>query len=365
MSESISASGSSSFSLVDGRATIGGVIRQYAAIRPRHAAIVTPDFPAFSYSELVRHIDSVGAALSAAGLGCISRVAILLPSGPELALTGIAVACNAIAVPCNPSLSATHFDQLHARLNLDAVALPAWQEPPSWLQARPGELVVLRIARAQSSLSEARIADADDGGASADANGDDAALILQTSGTLGPPKLVPVSHRNLMAMAARMQQCFELSHLDRCACLLPLYYAQGIKSGCIVPLLLGGSIAIPKAPVLDTIEAWLSQLQPTWFPAGPTFLQAVLDRARSSMRPLDHNLRFLISGSASLPEQVRTGIETAIGTPVLDAWGMTEIGLLTGNSIRPAERRAGTVGFATPGEVAIAAPDNSFLTQGE
>jgi len=366
MSESISASGSSSFSLVDGRATIGGVIRQYAAIRPRHAAIVTPDFPAFSYSELVRHIDSVGAALSAAGLGCISRVAILLPSGPELALTGIAVACNAIAVPCNPSLSATHFDQLHARLNLDAVALPAWQEPPSWLQARPGELVVLRIARAQSSLSEARIADADDGGASADANGDDAALILQTSGTLGPPKLVPVSHRNLMAMAARMEHCFELSHLDRCACLLPLYYAQGIKSACIVPLLLGGSIAIPHPPVLDTLETWLTQLQPTWFPAGPTFLQAVLDRAGgNSERSLQHNLRFLISGSANLPEQVRAGIEGAMGIPLLDAWGMTEIGLLTGNSIRPGERKAGTVGCAFPEEVAIAAPDGRLCGAGE
>ena len=153
-------------------------------------------------------------------------------------------------------------------------------------------------------------------------------------------------------------------HLDRCACLLPLYYAQGIKSACIVPLLLGGSIAIPQAPVLDSFEAWLAELQPTWFPAGPTFLQAVLDRVRGSAG-LSHNLRFLISGSASLPEQVRTGIEASLGTPVLDAWGMTEIGLLTGNSTRPGERKAGTVGYAFPNEVAIMADDGKHCRVGE
>jgi acyl-CoA synthetase (AMP-forming)/AMP-acid ligase II/thioesterase domain-containing protein len=366
MSQPSNASRPSSSSLANGGATIGSLFRQHATMRPRHAAIVTPGFPALSYGELVRHIDRTGAALSSAGLDRASRVALLLPSGPELALTGIAVACNAIAVPCNPSISEIQFDQLHARLNLDALVLPAWQELPSWIEVRLGELVVLRVAKAEGSLSEASIMAAGTGEVRAEANSDDPALILQTSGTIGPPKLVPVSHRNLMAMAARMEHCFELSHLDRCACLLPLYYAQGIKSACIVPLLLGGSIAIPQFPVLDTLETWLTQLQPTWFPAGPTFLQAVLDRVDANAGcPPQHNLRFLISGSASLPEQVRAGIEGALGIPLLDAWGMTEVGLLTGNSVRPDERRVGTVGYASPREVAIMAPGGRLCHVGE
>ena len=72
-----------------------------------------------------------------------------------------------------------------------------------------------------------------------------------------------------------MEYCFELSHLDRCACLLPLYYAQGIKSACIVPLLLGGSVAIPHPPVLDNLERGFPNCNPpvpgrTDFPAGST-----------------------------------------------------------------------------------------------
>lgn len=336
--------------------TIGEIIHAHATMRPRHAAIVAPGFPPCSYGELARQIDRTAAALHAAGLNSASRIAILLPSGPELALTGIAVACNAVAVPCDPSISAAQIEQLHARLGLAAVALPAWLEPPKWLEGMASQFAVLRISKARTSLSEAVISGSEGTGAAAQANPDDPVLILQTSGTIGPPKLVPVNHRNLMAMASRMVHCFELSHTDRCACLLPLYYAQGIKSACIVPLLVGSSIAIPKAPVLDGLETWLAELQPTWFPAGPTFLQAVLDRVRGNAT-LNHNLRFLISGSASLPEPVRTGIEAELGIPLLDAWGMTEIGLLTGNSIRPYERKAGTVGHAFSGEVAIMGPD--------
>jgi len=344
--------------------TIGSLIRWHAAIRPQHTAVVAAGFPPCSYAELVQHIERTGTALQRAGLQRSSRVAILLPSGPELALTGVSVAANAVAVPCNPAITAVQFEQLNARLNLAAIVLPSWLEPPAWLENLDREFTVLRVTRAEASLAEAIISGSETGVVAADVSPGDAALILQTSGTIGPPKLVPVSHRNLIAMAHRMEHCFELSHLDRCACLLPLYYAQGIKSACVVPLLLGGSIAIPEAPVLDSLESWLTDLQPTWFPAGPTFLQAVLDRVRTNSA-LRHNLRFLISGSASLPEPVRTGVEGALGIPVLDAWGMTEIGLLTGNSIRPEERRPGTVGYAFPDEVAIMASDGRLCAADE
>ncbi len=346
-------------------ATIGSVLHGHAAIRPRQAAIVAPGFPPFSYGELVRHIDLIGAALRNAGLGRTSRVALLLPSCPELGLTSIAVAANAIAIPCNPNLPPAHIQQLLARLEVHAVVLPDWLEPPQWLATSPGRLTLLRVARAGDSLAEALISGSESGETQPDGHAEDVALILQTSGTIGPPKLVPVTHRNLMAMARRMEHCFELSHLDRCACLLPLYYAQGIKSACIVPLLAGGSIAIPEPPIIESLENWLSQLQPTWFPAGPTFLQAVLDRLRNSPLTLDHNLRFVISGSASLPEPIRVGVENALGAPVLDAWGMTEIGLLTGNSIRIGERKPGTVGYAFPGEVAILGSEGKFCGAAE
>ena len=273
----------------------------------------------------------------------------------------IAAACNAVAVPCNPTLPAGEMRDLFSRVRPDAVFLPAWQEPPDWLESCRDGITVFEVDKAESLLGEALILRCFrertqlEPGPERAVSSDDPALIIQTSGTEGQPKLVPVSHRNLLAMAARMEHLFELSPLDRCASLLPLYYAQGIKSACFVPLLLGGSVALPAAPVLDHFEDWVSELRPTWFPAGPTFLQALLDRLRgNSARPLSHGLRFIVSGSASLPEQVRSGLRSALGVPILEAYGFTETGLITGNSVRPNESRDGTVGLAFPGEVAVA-----------
>ena len=177
MSRSTSVPREAASSVVDSRMTIGGLIRQYASLRPRHAAIVTPHFPAYSYDELVRHLDRTGGVLRGAGLDRSSRIAILLPNGPGLALTGIAIACNATAVPCNPSLSEAQFDQLHARLSLAAVVLPAWRESPQWLEKRAKELKVLRVARAEGSLSEVRIVGTGSEASPTTATADDPALI--------------------------------------------------------------------------------------------------------------------------------------------------------------------------------------------
>lgn len=346
-------------------ATLPARLRQHAARRPRHAAILAPGFPPLSYSELVRYIDTFGAALSAAGIGRSSRVAVLFPAGPELALINVAVACNAALVACNPSLPAAQISQLLRRLNVSAILLPAGADPPEWLSGvRP--LTVIRVAQAQHSLLEASIGGDAAAGPAGDAGPEDTALIIQSSGTTGIPKLVPVRHSALIAMAARIENCFELSHLDRAASLLPLYYSQGIKTACLMPLLLGGSIAIPQAPLLDDVNAWLSGLQPTWFAAGPTFLQALLERVQETSRaPLRHNLRFITAGSAILPERTRIGIERAFGVPLLDAWGMSEVGMLTANSIRPRERKVGSVGYAYPDEIAISSPEGKILSAGE
>lgn len=113
MSQSTATRNSLSTALPQPESTIGDAIRSHAAIRPRQAAIVAPDFPPFSYGELVTHIDLIGSALREAGLHRSSRIAIMLPSGPELALIGVAVAANAIAVPCNPGLKYEQFRQLN------------------------------------------------------------------------------------------------------------------------------------------------------------------------------------------------------------------------------------------------------------
>jgi acyl-coenzyme A synthetase/AMP-(fatty) acid ligase len=128
-------------------------------------------------------------------------------------------------------------------------------------------------------------------------------------------------------MASKMRQWFNLSAEDRCACFVPTYYAHGYKSGLLVPLLLGGSIALPGIENPDDIISWIKQFRPTWFSTGPTHLQAFLDRLQSNELPIEHSLRFILSGASYLPETVRTKLENMLGIPVLDAYGLSETGM--------------------------------------
>jgi acyl-CoA synthetase (AMP-forming)/AMP-acid ligase II len=54
-------------------------------------------------------------------------------------------------------------------------------------------------------------------------------FILQTSGTAAQPKLIPFSHSNMLAGAARLQAWFDLTPWDRCLSVSPPHYSHGLK----------------------------------------------------------------------------------------------------------------------------------------
>src|SRR5207237_8458957 len=53
------------------------------------------------------------------------------------------------------------------------------------------------------------------------------AFILQTSGPTAQPKLIPFSHSNMLAAAARLQAWFGLTPWDRCLAVSSSYYSPG------------------------------------------------------------------------------------------------------------------------------------------
>ena len=74
-------------------------------------------------------------------------------------------------------------------------------------------------------------------------------------------------------------------------------------------------------------------------------------------------LRLCVSGSAPLPADLHAAASSAIGSPVLERYGMTETLMNTSNPY-VGDRRAGTVGFPLPGvEVSLDA-DGGVLVRG-
>jgi len=70
-----------------------------------------------------------------------------------------------------------------------------------------------------------------------------------------------------------------------------------------------------------------------------------------------------VSGSAPLPAALHTAVSAAVGSPVLERYGMTETLMNTSNPYI-GERRAGTVGFPLPGVEVALDPAGEVLLRG-
>jgi acyl-CoA synthetase (AMP-forming)/AMP-acid ligase II/thioesterase domain-containing protein len=350
--------------------TIFDVFVDHAARDQDRPAIVSLGSDPLSFRKLVALIGGIWDALRDAGVGYGSQVAIALPSGLESLISTVAIASHATCVPLNPHLSQSEFEQELARLSLDALIVPEWLDSPVRTAAENGSYGLFEASKASSLLSNfglrcARRLKGPRRGP-AEISSQSAVLILRTSATTGPSKLVPVTHGNMLDLAGKMAGWFGLTTEDRAACVLPTYYAAGSKLNVLVPLLLGESIAIPVGVRPERLAEWVCELRPTWFSAGPTFLQAVLDDLRSRREPtLKHDLRFITSGSAHLPNRVRTELEAILDCPILEVYGISEAGVMAANPAPPAKRKAGTVGLIPAGELVIRGESGITLPAGE
>lgn len=78
----------------------------------------------------------------------------------------------------------------------------------------------------------------------------DLALLLSTSGSTGSPKLVRLSHENVLSNAAAIAEALRISAEDRALSSLPLHYTFGL-SVLHSHLTAGGSVVLHDASVLD------------------------------------------------------------------------------------------------------------------
>src|SRR5437660_1236881 len=83
---------------------------------PDALAILAPGRAPLTYGRLYRHIDDIGRALRAMGIGRHDRIAVVLPNGPEMAVAILTVAASAACAPMNPAYGAEELDRYFADL---------------------------------------------------------------------------------------------------------------------------------------------------------------------------------------------------------------------------------------------------------
>ncbi len=331
-------------------------------------AIRAPERPPLTYGAFAKLCDSTVARLNELGLGRNDKLAIVLPNGPEMAAAFVACAGAVTAAPLNPAYHEDEFHFYMEDLKVRALLVGEGSTSPAISAAMrlgipvfslipgqdAGSFIITGVAFASSSLTGL-------------AETGDVALVLHTSGTTSRPKIVPLTHANLLASAANIQRTLHLTEADRCLNIMPLFHIHGLVAAILATLCSGGSAFCTPGFNALKFFAWMEEAKPTWYTAVPTMHQIILARAERNKDVIKARpLRFIRSSSASLPTPVFHQLEVVFGCPVIEAYAMTENAhQMTSNQLPPGKRKSGSVGCAAGPEVAIMDVDGKLLAPGE
>ena len=340
------------------------ILEQHALQNADKIALTVPGGALnMSYGELINTVIKTAAALQpvVADWPKNRPIALSFSNCPEFVVSFLALAwCGIPAMPLNPALTA------------DLAAQPLADEQPGALMTAPGP-GALREAAARvgipswSMQPDFRIDDLPEGSKPRNTvpGSDSIALLLQTSGTTGKPKWVPLTHANLLASIDNITATYRLTPDDSTLLVMPLFHVHGLVAALLATLYSGGRVILaPRFSASHFVE-WTLAEKPTWYTAVPSIHQILLGHAEMQNIPAGQ-FRFIRSCSSFLAPETLARIEALLGAPLLEAYGMTEAAhQIASNPLPPAERIVGSVGKATGTEVAILGPDGDILACGE
>ena len=337
-----------------------------------HAADRRSDAPAvlgvgrdsLSFGDLLASVDATAEALASVQLPAGTPIATVVSNGPEAAVSFLAVAAYWPCAPLNPDYPEAELDFYLRDLQAGAVVTKGSAGEAVREAARKRGIPVVEVAIGETGPIRLGL-NLPTASRPTPGTVGDVALMLHTSGTTARPKLVPLTHANLLSSAENVARTLALSADDRCLNMMPLFHIHGIVAALLSSLSAGASVACTPGYSASRFEGWLDGLEPTWMTAVPTMYQGILSRiAREDGSPAG-KLRLLRSSSASLPPNVMAELERVFEAPVVESYGMTEAAhQMASNPLPPLERKPGTVGIAAGPEIAILDPDGIMLPVG-
>jgi acyl-CoA synthetase (AMP-forming)/AMP-acid ligase II len=134
---------------------------------------------------------------------------------------------------------------------------------------------------------------------------EDLAVLMPTSGSSGPPKIVKVTHGNLIANTEAIIRSQRLRHDERAMLILPVSYCFG-ASVLHTHLHQGGGVVFDSRFMFpDKVLRTIAELGCTSFAGVPTAYHLLLNHSGIRSIPLRPLRRFLQAGGALPPECVR------------------------------------------------------------
>ena len=187
-----------------------------------------------------------------------------------------------------------------------------------------------------------------------DASPEDICLNMYTSGTMGTPKCVQLTHKNILSQRAAMDSLWDLNEEERFLSYLPWHHSFGGIYELFTALYCGATLYLEssfgKEPRV-ILENW-KLVRPTVFFSVPKVYQALFDLTKEDKEAEEvffhPGLKFIFTAAAPLPERLSKEFEKR-NIPVLEGWGLTETSPCCTITDPKMKREPGIVGKPIPG----------------
>jgi long-chain acyl-CoA synthetase len=179
--------------------------------------------------------------------------------------------------------------------------------------------------------------------------GDPTALstICYTSGTTGRPKGALLTHRNVLMNAGLTGLMHGRTAADITVSALPLAHVYGnvVMNGS---LLAGATLVLLPAFSPEAVLEAIATHRATRFEGVPTMYYRLLDAPGLTDAAVE-TLTLCTVGGQTMPVDKMRAVETRFGCPLIELWGMSEIGGLGTTFPWTGQRTLGSIGIALPG----------------
>ena len=156
---------------------------------------------------------------------------------------------------------------------------------------------------------------------------DGPAILLQSSGTTGLPKIVRRDGRSLDHVASNMVEAIGIEPRDQVLACIPLCHSYGLEHGLLAPIWAGATVHLASGFDIDVVRHELAASKITVFPAVPSIYEMLGNLPGDACDASD--LRLAYSAGGPLPESVFSRVQQHYGVRVGQLYGATEIGSIT------------------------------------
>jgi crotonobetaine/carnitine-CoA ligase len=334
------------------------LVRDACQAAPDTPALIFEDGLQVSRARLWAEVESfAGYLLSRIEPG--DRVAVIMPNRAEFMVAWLAVAaCRGILVALNPtarSHDAGHVlrdsaarlaivDIEHAALINDlrpdcpelTEVIVATDDEPGGLSGYAGPGLPQRPVQARGDLTN----------------------IFYTSGTTGPPKGCAVGHDYWIRFASLMAQLYEITAADRMICCLQFFYNDPPWM-LLLALETGTSMVAMRRFSVSRYWQVVREHEVTVL-FGIASTASLLLKAPPADNDKTHKVR--LSVQVGIPAPLHQALVDRWGVPWVEAYGLTETGVIISVPVGQAEQMigSGSIGVPCPGaDVRVLNPDGT------